>query len=64
MVTYIYNNKRRNAAVGICQTFFRQPLFMKRFTKLYPRQTFLLYGIGYKKHSCGKIITQHKQQYN
>ena len=31
MVTYIYNNKWRNvnAAVGIRQTFFRQPLLMR-----------------------------------
>ena len=36
------NNEPRNAAVA---NFFRQPLLMKRFAKLYPRQTFPLYSI-------------------
>ena len=40
----INNNKRRNTAISIRQTFFRQPLLMKQFAKLYPHQTFPLYG--------------------
>ena len=42
---YNNNNKPCNAVVGIRQTFFRQPLLMKQFAKLYPSQTFPLYGI-------------------
>ena len=36
LISPFHNNKLHNAVVGIHQTFFRQLLLMKRFTKLYP----------------------------